>query len=60
MPLFCLHLRLRLRNASALQVLPGARLPTDGTVVAGSSFVDESMLTGESGASGCPLLAAWI
>jgi magnesium-transporting ATPase (P-type) len=32
----------------AVQVLPGARIPTDGTVVHGESYVDEAMLTGES------------
>lgn len=32
-----------------VQVLPGARIPTDGVVEVGSSHVDESMLTGESG-----------
>ena len=32
-----------------LQVLPGARVPTDGVVVEGQSHLDESMLTGESG-----------
>lgn len=30
------------------QVFPGARIPTDGVVEAGASYVDESMLTGES------------
>ena len=30
-----------------IQVRPGERVPTDGVVVEGQSFVDESMLTGE-------------
>ena len=37
-----------LHLAGLLQVLPGARIPADGVVVAGRSHVDESMLTGES------------
>lgn len=31
-----------------VQVLPGARIPVDGTVLAGRSHVDESVLTGEA------------
>ncbi|NMF83984.1 copper-translocating P-type ATPase [Nodosilinea sp. P-1105] len=31
-----------------VQVLPGEKIPADGTVVAGQGTVDESMLTGES------------
>ena len=34
-------------QASATQVLPGSRIPTDGTVVTGQSHVNEAMLTGE-------------
>ena len=31
-----------------IQVRPGERIPTDGTITDGSSWVDESMITGES------------
>ena len=37
-----------MRPAAVPQVLPGSRLPADGEVIAGNSFVDEAMLTGES------------
>jgi Cd2+-exporting ATPase len=37
-----------LQYGDIFKVLPDSRIPTDGTVVAGSSEVDESMLTGES------------
>jgi heavy metal translocating P-type ATPase len=39
---------LDLRPGERMIVLPGEKIPTDGTVVAGESSVDESMLTGES------------
>lgn len=43
----------------SLQVLPGARVPTDGVVAEGQSHVDESMLTGESGERCAVLCFLW-
>jgi Cu2+-exporting ATPase len=37
-----------LQYGDHFKVLPDSRIPTDGTVIAGSSEVDESMFTGES------------
>ncbi|CRG87654.1 Cu2+-exporting ATPase [Talaromyces islandicus] len=37
-----------LQYGDTFKVLPDTRIPTDGTVIHGSSEVDESMLTGES------------
>ena len=38
----------RVQPGALIEVLPGARVPLDGTVVDGTADVDESMLTGES------------
>jgi Cu+-exporting ATPase len=38
----------RLREGDIMIVRPGEKVPTDGTVISGSSAVDESIATGES------------
>ena len=42
-----IHYRL-LYYGDVIRVLPNARVPTDGIVIAGDSAVDESMISGES------------
>src|SRR5205814_5474312 len=37
----------RIKAGDKLRVRPGEKIPVDGKVVEGASFVDESMLTGE-------------
>jgi len=36
------------KHGDIIIVKPGAKIPVDGSVISGSTFIDESMLTGES------------
>ena len=36
------------RKGDIIAVKPGERIPTDGKIISGSSFIDQSMITGES------------
>ena len=38
----------QLRTGDILLVRPGERIPTDGVVISGDSYIDEAMLTGEA------------
>ncbi len=38
----------QVKEGAIMMIRPGERIPTDGNVIAGSSFVDESAVTGES------------
>ena len=36
------------QKGDVLKILPGARIPTDGNILAGTAYIDESMITGSS------------
>lgn len=37
-----------IQRGDTLKILPGERVPTDGVVVSGEGYVDESHITGEA------------
>ena len=37
-----------IQKEDVIKILPGAQIPVDGTILRGNSFIDESMITGES------------
>lgn len=37
-----------IQPCDVVKVLPGARIPVDGTIISGMASIDESMITGES------------
>lgn len=54
----------QIQSGNTIRIRPGGRVPVDGIVVDGNSFVDESMLTGESvqveKVQGCNVFAGTI
>ncbi len=54
----------KIQPGNTIRIRPGGRVPVDGIVVDGNSFVDESMLTGESvqveKVQGCNVFAGTI